>query len=197
MQTTVTTEQLAAVIEAMQGAQPATMKTRTIVDLLKTGNPYAEVVKFSHVNCMIGANYENAVNRQQKREGGAGDFEAALPKWGNRIGKKLITHKGKLYVPVHVQRIVTEPTYQDAATGLALDKSDFAEWMPSKSTSSRQEVEKEVIYRPYTLSNILELTIGGNTYVVNNNPVVVLQFTHRPNDRMNTITVDQTLATVA
>ena len=177
---TVTVEKLGAVIEAFGGAQPVTMKTRTVVDLLKTGNPFSEIVKYSHVNGMIGANYGKSVNRQQVREGAdEGTFEPQPPKWGHRIGKKLLAHtpKGetvqKLYVPIHIGKVITPPTYKEVATGAALTKAQFAQWEKDKTSSAEaQGVDREIVYRPYTLSNILEMTIGGETYVVAPSPDV-------------------------
>ena len=163
----VTIDQLAAVIEAMPGAQPATARTRTVLDLLKTGNPFGEVVKYSRVNLFIGANYQNSVQRQQVREGNAGDFEAQLPKWGTRIGKKLLIHKGKLYCPTKIGKSLEAPRYEEVSTGVGLIEEQVKPFFQKKSSNAEaQGVEKEVIWRTYKLESFQSLTIGGETYDV-------------------------------
>ena len=170
----VTVEQLAAVIEAMQGAQPATMTTRTDANLLKTGNTLGEVVKYSKVNVFVGVNYENDVKRQQVREGAEeGTFEAQAPKWGERIGKKLISHKGNLYCPVKIGSAIEQPRYVQVSTHDVLSNEVVAPFKQKKqSSAAAQGVDKEIVWRTYNLSNILRLTIGGDTYIVVGSPAV-------------------------
>ena len=174
----VTVNQLAAVIEAMQGAQPATMRTYTDADLLKTGNPFGMVNKFSHVNAFVGVNYEKAVNRQQVREGAdEGTFEVSPPKWGRRIGKKLVIHTPKgedqafLYCPVAIKKVLTAPRYVEASTDVELTSEQVAPFQRDKgaeteATAEAQGVDKPVIWRTYRIANILAMTIGGDTYDV-------------------------------
>jgi len=170
----VTVEQLAAVIEAMQGAQPATMTTRTDANLLKTGNPFGEVAKYSKVNVFVGVNYENAVKRQQVREGAdEGNFDAQAPKWGERVGKKLISHKGELYCPVKIGSALEQPRYVQTANLNVLTNESVTPFKQKKqSSAAAQGVDKEIVWRTYKLSNILRLTIGGDTYVVVGSPAV-------------------------
>lgn len=170
---TVTVEQLAAVVEAQQGAQPCTLTTRTSASLLKTGNPYGDVVKYSVVNAFVGVNYGSAVNRQLVREGETPDFVAQPPKWGTRIGKKLISHTGNLYCPVKIGSAIRPPRYVEEATQNTLTAEQIAPFKKVvKSASEAQGVDREIVWRTYKLSNILKMVIGGETYLVVGSPTV-------------------------
>lgn len=128
------------------------------------GNPYVgKVKKHSRVNGVINWVYENAVNRQRKREGLEADFEAHPRKWGQRLaGTPFVVHKGKVYLEVKVESC-RKPEYFDQ-DGNPVDPELLKPWLRQSDDSGRQEVEKPVILRDYTLDNITSITCNGNVY---------------------------------
>jgi len=172
-------DKLIEVIAVLQGCQPATLVTETDARLKKTGNSFGQVNKLSRVNCMIGFIYENAVNRQQVREGAEhGAFEAQAHAWAEHIeGCNWLVKNPKtdeLYLVVKVQKSLEHPTYIKAISREPLAYEDVKPFLPAKrSNADAQGVEREVIYRQYKLSSIKELHIGGEQYAVVATPQVV------------------------
>ena len=160
----ITQAELVLLLETVKGATFATLVTETDPKLKKTGNPFGEVRKVSRVNVTLGFQYENAVNRQREREGSEPDFEAAPRQWGRKISPMFVEHKGELYLETKVERSI-ETKYLDS-----LDREIPAEalkpFLPSRSESSRQETEKEIIVRDYKLASIASLTVRGESYIV-------------------------------
>ena len=163
----VTSEELAAVIETVQGTRPVTIRSRTILDLLKTGNPFGKVIKYFHFNAMIGAIYGNCVNRQRIREDLTPDFTPMPPSWAVKVGKKLVMHPQtrELYCPLKIERTLTDPVYIEAATLVNLTHADFAQWEKDKY-EGRQGVTKTIIWRTYKIANILSMTLDRTRYDV-------------------------------
>jgi len=137
-------------------------------------------------NSMVGVNYENAVNNQRKREQGEDheQFVAESRRWGTRIMKDngkptpFVRHikdgEEKLYMTITV-RWEKNAKYEDSITGEPIDPIEFEEFTYSRSKSSRQNVEKQVEPRDYTLSNIHGWLYGGvyHTIVHNNHLPIV------------------------
>lgn len=167
MRYNVTPAALAAILEASSGMRPATMRSLTDARLLKTGNPHGQVNKLSHVNVNVGAIYENGVNNQREREGSIADFVAQPPKWGVRVGKKLVTHNGNWYLPVAIRKPISKPRYLRDKDNAELEETDIRTWKPAeKSNADHQGLEKELVWRTYKIDSIMEMTLDGNTYVV-------------------------------
>ena len=126
-------------------------------------------LKQSHVNGFIGWNYENAVSRQQIREGGEGTFQVKPRKWGERVvGTPLVEHKGNTYLELKVEKVVKTDYFQvDDGKITPCQKGDIAHLMRKPSPNGgHQGVTKEIILRDYDLSNIVELRIGGVVYQI-------------------------------
>ena len=132
-------------------------------------------------NSMVGVNYTNAVNNQRKREQGEDHeiFVAEQRRWGTRImrdnGKPtpFVFHtkdgKDKLYMTITV-RWEKHAKYEDSITGEPIDPSEFSDFTYARSKSHRQDVEKEVEPRDYTLTNIHGWLYGGTYHtIVHNN----------------------------
>lgn len=153
-------------VSLLPGAQPATLITRTDARLKKTGNSFGAVVKESKVNCIVGFNYENAVNRQQVREGAEhGAFEAQERGWGEHQGLKFIEKDGVWYLQCKIEKSLEAPRYYQVSTGRELTAEEVKPFQPAKhSSKDSQGVEKEIILRDYKLSSLLFVTIGGETY---------------------------------
>lgn len=160
----ITQASLLAMLAEIRGATFATLVTATDARLKKTGNPFGSVRKVSRVNVCLGFQYENAVNRQRTREGSEADFEAAPRQWGERVSPMIIQHKGKIYLETKVEKSLGT-SYLDS-TGKELSSEQVQPFLPTRSPSTRQETEKEILVRDYALESILSVAVAGEEYVI-------------------------------
>ena len=126
--------------------------------------------KHSYINGCICGKYENAVNNQQKREGGEGDFVTSPRKWGTRLGKSPVVHhinkaqEEKHYLTIHVHKVYGT---KYLVSGLEVDRETVEQHLkPHRSQKTEQNVEKEIIPRDYDLANVKVLTMKGTRYVI-------------------------------
>jgi len=166
-------EELVEVLTLRKGAQPVTFLAVTKPKMLKKHretkdpNPFeGRVTKVSRVNGFINWRYANSVNRQRERERGdeAEAFEAVPRKWGVRVeGTPFVDHKDKRYVEVKVEGVI-ESEYR--VDGHPIAKEELAAYLPARSESSRQGVEREIVLRDYGLDTITEIAINGARFEV-------------------------------
>lgn len=168
----ITREELAKALANFKGASFVNVVTKTTPRVKKTC-PYNKVVRLASRNGMIGASYENAVNNQRGRESHPVQFKADSL-WsgaGEHVGdsKCLVRHRasGKLYVAFYPSS--SEPSDESwACDGNTVDKAEVLPYLVSTSgDSGRQETERKVEWRIVSLENIVQLTIHGQTYVIN------------------------------
>lgn len=161
--------QLVEILSNQKGAAPVTLSAMTDTKARKTGNPYKAIYKFAVVNGMIGVNYENAVNRQQVREGAVeGTFEAQSRQWGEQINKSLVVNGDKYYISiVNPKSCKAKPRYYGQRTDGSLVRisSEIAkQFIPEHKKATNQGTDKEIVFRNYSLGNIRTVAIGGKKY---------------------------------
>lgn len=161
--------QLVEILSNQKGAAPVTLSAMTDTKARKTGNPYKAIYKFAVVNGMIGVNYENAVNRQQVREGAVeGTFEAKARQWGEQINKSLVVNGDKYYISiVNPKSCKAKPRYYGQRTDGSLVRisSEIAkQFIPEHKKATNQGTDKEIVFRNYSLGNIRTVAIGGKKY---------------------------------
>jgi len=159
----ITTAKMIEMIRSQKGCSFATIKTNTDPKVKKSC-PFASVRKLSHLNVMIGFDYSNAVNNQRTREEVETEFKSAPRRWGERVDLKTVAHKGKIYLTTATLNHYST-TYKDGV-GNEIPKEMLEAHLPKKSSSSRQGVEKTVIYRDFDASNVTEITMMKETYEV-------------------------------
>lgn len=149
----------------IRGASFATVTTRTDARLKKTGNPFGRVEKISRVNVTLGFQYAGSVNRQRIRENETPDFVAMPRAWGSRsnLSPMLIEHKGKFYLETKVERSIGHKYVTDG--GEELSDEQVRPFLPTRSTS-RQDVEKEILVRDYALDSIIGISFMGQDFIV-------------------------------
>ena len=164
---TITVENLKGVLLNLKGSQFVTISALVEARSRKTGNPYKAIYKLSKVNGISGADYENSVNNQLEREGKENDFSAGERSWGTRISPTLVENKGKSYLAMHVQK-TSKPTYLVDKNSMltVIDKKKIENFIIQPSKPTQGGVEKNVIYRNYSLENIKYIAIGGEKYRV-------------------------------
>ena len=161
--------QLVEILSNQKGAAPVTLSAMTDTKARKTGNPYKAIYKFAVVNGMIGVNYENAVNRQQVREGAVeGTFEAKARQWGEQVNKSLVVNGDKYYISiVNPKSCKAKPRYYGQRTdgSLVHISSEIAkQFIPEHKKATNQGTDKEIVFRNYSLGNIRTVAIGGKKY---------------------------------
>lgn len=170
MPTVITTSEAVRIIQRnVQGTMAVSIDTDTEVDksMNKTGNPFygMGIRKLSTLNGLIGFDYQNSVNNQADREG-LEHREAKPRKWGILTDDRLfVIHKGKWYLQMKVQS-ATNVRYQ-YPDGNPIDVEVLEGFLKEKTKSSTQEgIEKEVIVRDITMSNITAMRFKGAEYAI-------------------------------
>lgn len=136
----------------------------------ETGEPRpeewgAKILKRSRVNGVLGYDYENSVNNQRSREGKDSDFQKEERRWGVRLDRVWVSHKGELYFTIKVERSLESPRYF-TESGVEIPAEDVKPYLPKKSSSSRQGTDKEIIHREYKLSSLRGITINKVSYEI-------------------------------
>lgn len=178
MKNTISTQQFLKLIRNTKSATPATLTTVTKPRMVKFDrekrdedgnkipNPYYDRVdKVSIVNCFLNVNYENSVNRQRKREHKHEDFHGAQRAWGKHETPSVIEHKGTYKIQVKVERSIKSHYLLDQKP---IDSSLIKPYLPKRS-STRQQLNKEVIIRTYNIENVYAISLKGNDYVIDHN----------------------------
>lgn len=139
--------------------------------LLKTGNPYQNVIKRTTARCMLKAIYENSVNNAMVRNGdqeqGERNFTAQKMTWGEWVeidgqkSKILITHKGKFYIRTTFNNPNEIPEVTYLHNDEEISKDVLRPWLPSHSES-----KSGVEVRSYGLSSMKEVRLNGMIYKI-------------------------------
>lgn len=170
---TITRAELRAKLQALKGATFVTISALVDARARKTGNPYAQVLKLSRVNGVVGADYEASVNRQLGREGKDHIvFESQGRSWGERVSSALVlkadkeSGQDKAYLAIQPQHTRAPIYFGRQASGLLrqVAKETIAPFLPAHKPSAIQGTDKEVVYRNYGLDGIASISMNGQTY---------------------------------
>ena len=157
-------EQLVEMLTAEKGAKIVTLYTKVSPKMKKMGNPYLGLLKKSKINGVVNFNYENSVNRQRVREESEADFKAEIRKWGTKIpGTCIVEHKGKYYLEVKVENVYDT---QYVIGDKVVNKEEIKPFLYESTGNPRQELDKEVILRDYSLDSIESIKYSGKLYDV-------------------------------
>lgn len=130
---------------------------------IKKGGP-AMVEKHSRGKIVVGASYQSAVRAQ----GGEGFESASLP-WGEwLISKKVVSHKGELYL-AHVRRNSPPLKSYFTSEGEAIAKADVAPFLRKAYENKRQAEsgvtgKKQVDFKLIKFSSIRTIKYGGKLF---------------------------------
>ena len=161
-------------------AFPATIVARTKENSLRAKrdgveNPYwtahkeGRLVKVSRVNGFLNWIYANSVNRQRDREGHTEEFTAEPRKWGERVkGTPFVRHTNKagerkVYLELKVENSLDSWYELD---GEKIDRNLIVPFLAPRKESARQETEKPIICRDYSLDNVVSINYGGESYAL-------------------------------
>ena len=76
----------------------------------------------------------------------------------------LVEHKGRTYLETKVENVYSTEYY--TTDGQKLSKEDVAPFLPSRSGSSRQKTEKEIVVRDYAIDSIRSLAMKGEEFIM-------------------------------
>lgn len=158
----ITTTEMIEMIRNQKGCTFATIESNTDPKA-KASCPFKKVEKITRQNVMIGFDYENAVNNQRSREEVEAEFKSAPRRWGKRVDLKTVEHKGAIYLTTATLNHYST-VYK--ADGELIETEAILPHLPKKYTTSRQGLEKKIIYRDFKAENIQKITINGEKYEV-------------------------------
>ncbi len=167
-----TRQQTIQFIMDLKGAKPATIVTETRPKMNKfartpdvngnrVSNPFLDkVVKRTRMNVFLNFNYENSVNNQRDREQKEKTFESQQRSWGEHVSPSLIVHRGEHYLQYKLQKRY-EAEYIDTDTGERITLDQLTDYMPPRSASRTQGVDKQIIVLTTKVNNLIELNTAG------------------------------------
>jgi len=178
-----TSKELADTLKNFKGSSMCSMELTTVVKVNKKGRESGilfddkfcgEIYRSYKEAGNFGISYENAVNNQRVREGLDNDFVSDSLKWGewyeNGVNK-VIVHNGEFYLRYYVNMNANskldKETIYHYANGVELtdDEVDsLTEFLPPKSKSNKQGIEKEVEPRAVKINGINSIKVGGEVY---------------------------------
>lgn len=164
----ITKQQLFSLLNEIDGAKPTfvTLMADTDARLKKTNNPYIGTRKVSKIRGLLNFNYTNSVNNQREREGNEKEFVAQERKYGIKFDDKngcLLHGANDIKLIVKVDSTL-KPRYFH--NGKLISKELIKPFLPSTNTAPQQELEKEIIYRNYDLSNIKKISFNKMIYKI-------------------------------
>ena len=177
-----TQKELALTLKGFKGSSLCTIEMTNEVKANKKGRvskvPFTEafrgtVYRSYKESGTFGISYENSVNNQLKRESKDNDFVSESLRWGQWYDvNKIIEHKGNFYLRYFVNMNANSKnpkgTVYHYADGTKLTQAEIArlaEYLPPKSSSSRQGTAKEIEPRAVKFSGINKLKVGGVTLI--------------------------------
>jgi len=134
----------------------------------KEHNPYHDkVVKLRKGRFLIGSDYEQRVNNNDKKEGGEGNFESKESSVGVHISKCVLFNEklGRYYLS-HERFPEVKPKNEYLFEGNTIDKMIFDKWISDTKNYENQPQEKKVEWTTLMISNIKEISLEGNKYII-------------------------------
>lgn len=170
---TVTPDELLARVSEIKASTIVSVVLKTDVKLLKksrvTKEPcvYGEISKRSVMNVMFGTDYERGVNRRLDKEGSDPSFKSMPHAWAERCEDKpaICTNKAGDTFYANL-RVLNVGSVEYLHNGQPIDAADLADYLPKKSTSSRQGTEDQVIWRTVKFTSFESVRANGVELVV-------------------------------
>lgn len=172
-------ELLNKIVEAeAQGSVPisVTMVTVPSNQVKAKNNEFYPIYKVSQTNGILGAHYEDAVNRQREREGATPDFKRTSG-WGKHLSRSIVqgpngigiqiqpTDTGVKRPPVYIG---TQGDYMNLSY-IPLTKEQWSPLVPQYSRPLAQQlqgVKKDVLIIRPNLKNIVGCSLLGKEFTI-------------------------------
>lgn len=176
-----TPDELVQVLLAIRGARPVTFTARTDAGTLAKDrqgnpNPHARPIwKTATVNGMVNFLYDRGVLKRLKAERKSLAAFRSGSSWHLPVlvdGKLTPLCTGRAedgrvyYLRVMCLRLIGDPLYHDA-DGKPLAEPDVAPFLRPRTTYRNQGLAEPLVFKTYSLTSLLRLTIDGRTYQLN------------------------------
>ena len=172
----ITESELIVLLNGVNSSTFTNVVTETKVRMNKTGNPYFDkVIKRSSCNYLMGNSYEDRVDTNYRKEGLEETFQVEKPSGKEHISKVvLIDTKTRSKHYLMVERFdEIKPVNEYKMEGDPIEKMMFESYMVKVSESQKQEQERKVSVITPLISNIREISFGGEKYIVSPDPITV------------------------
>ena len=165
---TINEQELLTILMNVDKSTFVNLVTKTKVKMNKTNNPYFDkVLKLTRSNYLIGNDYEKRVQTNEEKEGLEKDFESKENRVGVHVSKcVLFNEKLNTYYLQYELFKESKPQNEYQFEGNQIEKQLFESFMGKKSTTSRQEQERKVLFQTFKLSSIDEISLNGTKYIV-------------------------------
>ncbi len=178
---TIDQAELKDLLAGIQHATPLSFTSITSARLRKTNNTIGEAFKWTKINAFTATSYTSAIRRQEKREmpEAPATFVAQERSWGESVPnapallRRLDKETGveSYYLVAQVQK-ASKPLYlirkewnaRRRAHLTVVPKEVVAPFLPAAREQTNQPVEKEIVWRTYSLTSLVALSIGGKRY---------------------------------
>lgn len=166
--TKISKQQLFSLLNEIDGSKPTFVSfiSNTDARLKKTNNPYIGTRKISKVTGLLNFNYQNSVNNQRAKEGNEKEFVAKERGYGIKFDDYngcLLHGSNDIKLIVKVENTL-KPKF--VFNGKLISKELIKPFLPSSNSAPQQELEKEIIYRNYDLSNIKKISFNKMIYKI-------------------------------
>lgn len=154
-------------LSARRGATILGILTETEPKANKTDNPYKQIKKIVHQTVVTGARYKEAILKQ-----GAESFESdPLPYGEYVVVNKVIKYNGEMQLRTVFRNAPKPVKIQFVADGEEVAREVVDKYLTKSKPSAKQERagvtgKKQVKVRNYKLSNIKEVRMNGEKYIL-------------------------------
>lgn len=190
---TITHEQLREKLAALKSATPIAFTAITKVEAKKKGevieygselvaseggvsptrnpkiieNPWQTIMKLAKVQAFTGNPFQSAVRKQEERENQSPTFVAGDRPWGENVSPALIQKGDSFYLATQILHS-SEPIYMEKTNaGLKILNTDSVKpFLPAPAYRFKQQLEKPVVRKDYSLESIVSISMGGEKYRV-------------------------------
>lgn len=149
---------------ASVGARPVTFTAVTVPAVIAACPVRHDIVKVAQVRGWVNVNYGNAVRRARAKEGLTGAWEAAERQWGERVaGTPFVIHpeNKKLYLSI-IHPKSKGYCYRSLDGRTLYDTAEINRFLRKSGNRQGLSEGKAVIYRDYTLTNLIAVTFPKN-----------------------------------
>jgi hypothetical protein len=142
----------------------------TDAKLKKTGNSYKDVKKFTILSVLFNTDYEKGVLKQLERENKEPNEykkgENTMPLEFGTKNRIIGTFNGKFALQYRPFDNSNPRSKYITSEGKLIDKSKIVDFLPTVNHATNQGTNKEILWRKLYLSNLIKITINGNTFKV-------------------------------
>ena len=132
-----------------------------------TETDFGNIIKRSKANVTFNFKYENSVNNARVKEGNTEYFTPKPRKWGEKIPNTcFVLHNNTLYAEVKFNNSPSEVIYK-LKTGEIIDIELLKPFITERNSKHQGlSEEKEIILRDIKISNIKEIIMDKEHYMI-------------------------------